>query len=810
MRLSRQQLRKRESMSQSGQVKIRLEGHNENRHVGKSIARVDAPDKVTGKAIYAMDINPNRLLHAKLLTSPVAHARLIEVDIEEAEKVEGVEVIITYKDVPDTRRGQFILDQPILATEKLRYIGEPIAAVAAETPEIAEEAVNLIKLQYEELPAVFDLEEAFSENPCATVHEDVRSYQFAKQGDPRFEKRDHVDEEYTNRPNLMYTDSLEVGEVESAFEDADHVVEGRYEVKSLQHCSMEPHVSVGRRMGSTIKIWTSQQVPHNIETELCMAYPELNPGDIEIKSPYVGGGFGGKITPFIESILVGILQKTDRPVRLQLTRAEEYMVGVSRPQVIVRVKDGVTKEGKIIARDSEILFNVGAYNEQVFRCTVSGPSVTVGSYKIPNVKYTSCAVYTNLPKYAAFRGFGKPEVNWAMERHMDKIARVVGLDPIEYRLKNLLRAGDINAKGETLGKVDTEACLIKSAEGLRSIDIESKYPEYDTEEWKIGIGIAYGNKPVSRASAAATIKVQRDMNVIAYIGAPEIGQGAETVLTQIIAEGFDIELGKVKIIAGDTANSPYDRGPTGSRFTYHTGNAVRKAIADVKQKMFDLAVGEFDEKIDSSDLKTSDGEIILKGKEDNRISVNRLFSNYGQMVGVSNTMLKEGGELIGTATYDSRKGGKHHAFWTPVGQAALVAVNQITGRVEVLRMITATDVGFALNPKSVEQQIEGATGQGISSALYEEIIYEKGLVVNPNFKDYRIPGTMELPYESETIIIETEDEVGPYGARGVGEMGMMASAPAIGNAIVNALSIEFDTIPITPERVIEALENQSN
>ncbi len=694
----------REGMSQSSQEEIRLDRHNKNRYVGESIARVDAPDKVTGKAIYAMDINPNRLLHAKLLTSPVAHARLIKVDLEEAEKVEGVEVIITYKDVPGTRRGQFILDQPILATEKLRYIGEPIAAVAAETPEIAEEAVNLIKLQYEELPAVFDLEEAFSENPRVTVHENVRDYQFAKQGDPRFEKRDHVDDKYVNRPNLMYMDSLEVGDVELAFEDADCVVEGRYEVKSLQHCSMEPHVAVGRRVGSTIKIWTSQQVPHNIEAELCMAYPELMPGNIEIESPYVGGGFGGKITPFIESILVGILQKTDRSVRLQLTRAEEYMVGVSRPQVIVRVKDGVTKEGKIIARDSEILFNVGAYNEQVFRCTISGPSVTVGSYKIPNIKYTSCAVYTNLPKYAAFRGFGKPEVNWAMERHMDKIARELGLDPVEYRSKNLLRAGDTNAKGETLGKIDTEACLRKPSDRMRSIDIGREYPEYDTEEWKIGVGIAYGNKPVSRSSAAATIKVQRDMNVIAYIGAPEIGQGAETVLTQIIAEDFDMELEKVKIIAGNTANSPYDRGPTGSRFTYHTGNAVRKAIADVKQKMFDLAVGEFDEKIDSSDLKTSNGKIILKGKEESWISINDLFSNYGQMVGVSNTMLKEGGELIGTATYDSRKGGKHHAFWTPVGQAALVAVNQITGKVEVLRMVTAIDVGYALNPKNVDDK----------------------------------------------------------------------------------------------------------
>ena len=367
-------------MSQSSQEKSKIENKSENRHVGESVPRSDAPDKVSGRAIYAMDINPNRVLHVKLLTSPVAHAKLIGVDTTEAEKMEGVEVVITYEDVPDTRRGQFILDQPILATNKLRYIGEPIAAVAAETPEMAEDAVNLIKLQYEELPAIFDLEDAFSENPQAIVHEDVRSYQFAKQGDPRFEKREHSDEEEIYRPNLMYVDSLEVGEVESAFQDADCIVEGRYEVKSLQNCSMEPHVAKGQRKGKSNKIWTSQQVPHNIETELCMAYPELNPGDIEIKAPYVGGGFGGKITPFMESILVGVLNKTERPVRLQLTRAEEYMVGVSRPQVIVRVKDGVTKDGKILARDSEILFNVGAYNEQVFRCTVSGPSITVGSY----------------------------------------------------------------------------------------------------------------------------------------------------------------------------------------------------------------------------------------------------------------------------------------------------------------------------------------------------------------------------------------------------------------------------------------------
>lgn len=794
-------------MSQPKQLTESDEEESE-RHVGKPVNRPDAPAKVTGEALYTMDLQPGRLLHAKLVTSRVAHAELKSVDTSPAEELDGVHAVATYDDVPDTRRGQFILDQPIFAADKVRYIGEPIAIVAAETEDIAEEAASLVEVEYERLDEVFDLDEAFKRDPPATVHENVRDYRFATQGDPRYASRGHVDDEDRDRPNLMYKDTNHDGDVDKAFEEAEIVVEDEYDVKPIQHCSMEPHVAIGHSTPDGITIWTSQQVPHNIEKEICMVYPDISAADLSVETPYVGGGFGGKITPFLETMVVAITQKVSRPVRLQLTRSEEFTTGVSRPDVRTRVKDGVTEDGELIARDVEIKFNSGAYNEQVFRCTCSGPSAAVGAYDIPNVRWNSYAVYTNRPMYAAFRGFGKPEVNFAIERHMNRVADELGMDPLEYRSKNLLREGDVNTKDETLGPNDTEGCLRKPIEYVNSADLEAEFPEYDSDEWELGVGLAYGSKPVSRAASSVTVRIMQDMKIEVRAGAPDIGQGSDTMLTQIAAEELNVEMDHVKLITGDTDKTPYDRGPTGSRFTFHTGNSLRKAVGKAKEKLFDQAAEHFDETVDPGDLATEDERVFVKDNPDNSIHVNELFSDYGQQIGVANTMLKDGGELIGTATYDARRGGEDHAFWTPVGQAAAVAVNTITGQTEVLRFATACDVGRAINPKNVEQQIEGATAQGIASALFEEIIYDGGQVMNPNFKDYRVPGATELPYDSEAIILESYDDEGPYGAKGVGEMGMMASAPAIAHAVTDAIGVEFDTIPISPERVVEALSEE--
>lgn len=779
----------------------------EYEHVGRSVSRTDAPAKVSGEALYTMDLQPSNLLHAKLVNSQVAHARLTSVDTSAAENLDGVELVVTATEAPNTKRGAHILDQPIFAEEKVRYIGEPIALVAAETEAIAEEAVTLVDIEYERLDAVTDLETAFSQEPPAVIHENVRDYEFTVQGDPRYERREHVgDDDDSDRPNLMYTDTGDVGDVDDAFEEADHVVEGEYEVKPFQHCSMEPHVAIAQSTYEGITIWASQQTPHQAHTEICLAYPDIDPADLTIKTPFVGGGFGAKETPFIETRVLAAALQTTRPVRLALSRSEEFTTSVSRPQAITRIRDAVTDDGTILARDAEILFNVGAYNEQMFKATCSGPNALFGAYDIPNVRWRSHAVYTNRPPYGAFRGFGKPEVNWAVERHMNVVAETIGVDPLEYRSKNLLRTGDTNAKGEVMVPADTEACLRRPLERITSVDVAAEYPEYLSDEWSIGVGFAYGTKPVSRAAAAVTVYVKRDMIVEVHAGAPDIGQGSDTMLTQVAAEVFDIDMEQVRLVTGDTDRTPYDRGPTGSRFTYHTGNALRKAADEVKSKMFELAARKFTPSVAPENLTTEDGQIFVRDDSERSIDINELFSSFGQQVGVSNTMLEDGGELLGTATYDARRESEHHAFWTPVGQAALVAVNDLSGQTEVLRFVTASDVGRAINPKNVEQQLEGGAAQGISSALFEEIVYDGGQIMNPNFKDYRIPFATELPYESETIILESADEEGPFGARGIGEMGVVPAAPAIGNAVVDALGIEFDTIPITPERVLEAHE----
>lgn len=778
----------------------------ETRHVGTAVPRTDAPSKVSGRATYTMDMDMSGMLHAKLVTSPLAHARVKSIDLSAAEELDGVEVVASADDVPATRRGAHILDQPIFAEDKVRYIGEPVAIVAAETEDIAEEAVGLVDVEYERLDEITDLDDAFSFDPPAVVHENVRDYEFMIQGDPRYGKRSHVTDEDGDRPNLMYKDTGDVGDVESAFEEADHVIEGEYEVKPFQHCSMEPHVAIAQSTVEGLTLWASQQTPHQAHTEICLAYPDLTPADLTVKTPFVGGGFGAKETPFIETRVIAAALQTDRPVKLKLSRSEEYTTSVSRPQAKTYIRDAVTDDGELLARDAEIKFNVGAYNEQMFKATCSGPNALFGSYDIPNVRWQSYGIYTNRPPYGAFRGFGKPEVNWAVERHMNEVAEKIGMNPLEYREKNLLREGDTNVKGEKMVPSDTVACLRRPVEEVKNVDIESEFPEYASDEWTVGVGYAYGTKPVSRAAAAVTVYVKRDMVVEVHAGAPDIGQGSDTMLTQIAAEVFDIDMDDVRLVTGDTDRTPYDRGPTGSRFTYHTGNALRKAASEAKTKMFELASKRFDDSVNPEELETVDGGIFVAGDQDRSIHVNDLFSAFGQQQGVSNTMLAEGGELLGTATYDARDAGEHHAFWTPVGQAALVAVNELTAKTDVLRFVTACDVGRAINPKTVEQQLEGGAGQGIASALYEEIVYDGGRVANPNFKDYRIPFATELPYESETIIIESADEEGPFGARGVGEMAVVPAAPAVGNALVDALGASFDTIPITPERILPAME----
>ena len=768
-------------------------------YVGKSLPRPDAKTKVTGSAQYVMDFFPDDLLYAKLIQSTHSHAEIVDIDISKAVILEGVVGIFTSDDVPSIRRGQFILDQPIFAIDKVRYVGEPIGIVVAETEKIAEEALTRVKIKYKPLPGIFSFEEALSTAPPAIVHDAIRDYEVAVSGDdPRHQQITHMSNSEDCPPNLLYVVDGSSGDLESQFKSSDLIVEATYESKAFQNCCMEPHVAIAHNTPEQLLIWTSHQVPHQVKKELLEVYPTLSADNIAVKTFYVGGGFGNKETAFIETRIVAAALHFDRPVRLSFSRADEFLL--SRTNVQTHVKDGVSKDGKLLAREVSIKFNVGAYNEEAIRMVRGLPHVVYGSYHIGAVKWHCDAVYTNLPPAAAFRGFGKPEVNWALERHMDKTAHKLGLDPLDFRAKNILREGDQNAIGETLGPNDTEGCLRLPIYHLRGLDLSYLKSIYPSPEWTFGTGFAYGNKPVSRLRTSISARLKHGPLIEISTGAPDIGQGSESMLTQIAAEEFGLDPSHIKIIAGNSEAVPLDPGPTGSRYTYHAGNALKLALSEIKEKVFNIASSHFFNDIPTEQLSLSSEGTISPIKSPNKsISLNDFFPKNHE-----DSPLHQN-DLSHTAIFDSRVSGEYHAFWTPIGQAAIVAINNLTGLVKVLHFCTACDVGKAINPSIVEQQLEGGAAQGISSALYEEVIYENGHIINSNFKDYRIPTASELDFDSTTIILESNETSGPYGAKGVGEMGVMAAAPAIGNAIYDAIGIDMNIIPITPERILKAI-----
>lgn len=760
--------------------------------VGRSVERTDAAGKVTGEAAYTMDMYPDDVLHAKLVTSDEAHARLREVDTAAAERVDGVVAVATAEDAPEALLGEFVFDQPVFPSEKVRYVGEPIAIVAAESEAIAESAVDLVDVSYESLASVTDMSAAYERDPPATLHENVREYETDEEGF-------HIDGPDSDRTNLLTTATEKSGDLDAAFEEADLVVEDEYEVEPLQHCTMEPHVAVARTDGESATLWTSHQIPHVIKRELSRLFPDLRTDDVVVNTPFAGGAFGGKETPVVEPRLLAVARKTDRPVRLALSRHQQYTTAPSRPEFRIRVRDGVTDDGDLLARDMTVDINVGAYNEQVFNIAISVPVSVLGSYDISAVRRRCNAIYTNRPPYGAFRGFGLAEVNFAAERHMDRVAAELGIDPLEYRARNLLEAGDQNALRETLHPCENEGVLRSPIERIRSVDVEAAYPEYAGEEWEIGVGHAYGNKSVPEGATEVRIDLEPSGDLTARIGAPDVGQGSNTVVSQMVAEEFDTTVDRVSIIAGDTDKTEPDmQGPSGSRFTPYTGNALRNAADALRDELVSLAAAILDGS-DPESLRLESGAVI----DDESASSLSLAEIAAHPRATESPLFKDG-SFSAVGEYEYRE--ENHIYWVPVSQAVIVACNTLTGKTDVLRIVTAADVGQAINPKTVEQQLEGGAGQGIGSALFEEIVYDDGRAVNGNFKDYRIPKATELPSDSETILYESVDTEGPFGAKSVGEVGVFPTGPAIADAVEDALGLKFTSLPMSPERIMAELQ----
>ena len=776
--------------------------------VGKSILRIDAREKAIGAAKYPIDLKLLEMIYGKIKRSTHPHAKIRGMDTSKAEALPGVLSVITAKDVPDAKYGHGLNDQPLLARDKVRYIGEPIAAVAAVDEDIAEEALELIDVEYEELPAIFNVEEAFKPDCPAIIHEDYPKYENTFFPPAKMDVK---------RPNVANYFKIRRGDVEKGFKEADVVEEGKFQTARVQHVPMEPHGAIARaESDGSITVWTGSQQPYLLTTQLS-GLLKIDPSKIRVIVPYLGGGFGNKTQMKTEAVAIVLAQKTGRPVKITLTREEVFVGTTCRGDTITRIKIGAKKDGTITAMDIEIIYAAGGYTGDSFVYSIKGPFQPVGTYRSPNLKVDSYLVYTNQPVSGAFRGFGNPELNWPIESLMDKVARKLGMDSAEFRMKNLLEEGEENAFGEITHSTGARECIQKVLIALEW----GKEIEREKGVWKRGRGIAMGNKySVAPSASCAIVKVHHDGVIEVRTSAIEIGQGTLTALAQIAAEEFKVSIEKVKMITCDTAITPFDFGTVSSRTTYHVGNAIIMACQDAKNQMFELAA----EKLGANprDLETEAGKIYVKGSSQ-AIEIRDIFEETKGM-GHIGRYIPRGGEILGKATFFSKIGKmdpetsqlldkreKASVFWTHVANGVEIEVNVDTGEINVLKFASAVDVGKAINPVSVEGQIQGGgLSMGIGIGLYEQMVLENGKCINAAFKDYRIPHARDLPSVENTYIeiVEAPHREGPYGAKGLGEATMLCTPAAIASAIYDAVGVRVNEIPITHEKLLNALSKR--
>lgn len=780
--------------------------------VGKSVQRVDIVEKVTGEAVFCTDVKLPRMLYAKLLRSPHPHARIKSINTSQAERLPGVRCIVTGRDAPERRYGFVVYDQPVLAKGVVRWAGEPVAAVAAENVEIAEEALERIEVEYEEIPPVFDAEQAMSKNPPVIIHPDLFSYETARKVPFDLE-----------RPNVFYHYKIRTGDVDKGFENADLVMENKFTTERMQHCALEPHATIVEPVaGRGLTVWSGRQDVWFLRNWIGGLFG-VKASSVRVIRPYVGGSFGSKYPIVVEPVAALLALKTSRPIKLVLTREEVFLSGGNRVPMTIYIKDGVSKGGCLVAREMKAILRCGAYSNILPAIARNCSFGAVGTYRVPNFKWDSYGVYVNEPPACNFRGFGSTQIIFAIESHMDMLAEKLGVDAVEFRRKNILKEGEPNVTGEITHSIGAGKCLDEMADFLKV----AEKPK-DEGPWKKGGGISLANKlSAAPSTALATVKIKEDGTILVYHGADDIGQGCNTVAAQIAAEEFGISVDRVKVIFADTFETSYfHNGSTSSRVTYHLGNAVRMACDATKKRLFQLAAERL--KAAPDELEAKGGEIYVKGADKNRIKIVELFSGYrGDNPGQYGAYTR-GGEIVGGATWiqeytpedpetgqidpnAASKGMRLVSFWSHSAKAVEVAVNIETGQVRVLRIGSAVDMGQPINPKMCEQQAEGGMGMGIGDSLFEEMQMEKGVVLNPNFTDYKLPSVMQMPPLSDvkSVFAPAPHKDGPFGAKGLGEVVSVGVQSAIANAIYNATGVRIKELPMTPERVLQALRSKS-
>jgi len=746
--------------------------------VGKGVPRVDGIAQVTGEATYCADIFMKGMLHGKILRSPHPHAKILHLDTSKAKGLLGVRAVITGKDTLGIKYGPFGSDEYPLAVDKARFIGDEVAAVAADTIDIAEEALELIEVDYEILPAVFDPFEAM-EPGAPEVHAHVKN-------------------------NIAYSSVFRWGQaIDELMDRCEVILEDRFKTHSQVHSYTEPHCSVATwGQNGYVTLWASSQGPYYLKLDLLktLGIPEHK---LRIIKPALGGGFGGKRDLLEPSFCAILLSKlSGRPVKVEYSREEEYTVTRHRHPMNIWLKVGARKDGKLILFDCKNVVDNGAFNSRGPAITFYAGQALASLYRVQGVRYDCKLVYTNTSAGGAFRGFGNLQMRFALESMVDMIAEEIGMDAADLRMANIIGPGETTLDKKRVTSCGLSECIQKVTESSEWSKKRKKPGEL------LGVGMAcYDYVSGFRAffphdSSSANVKINDDGSVNLFTGASDIGQGSDTVLCQIVAEVLGINIDQVKIISADTDVTPMDLGSYASRVTFIAGNATKLAATEARDRLAQVVADELEARPD--DILFEKGRIFVTGSPDKGFS----FQDAAKLA-----LNKEGLIVMGRGSYDPpsemidlKTGeGQVSPAYSYGAQVAEVEVNPETGSVKVTKVYSATDCGFAINPLAIKGQAEGSVVCAEGMTLYERPFFDGGKVLNPSFLDYHIPTSMEMP-EIDSILVETIDPEGPFGAKGVSEGYQVPGAPAIANAIYHATGIRIREVPVNQDEILKGLE----
>ena len=739
------------------------------KQVGIAIPKVDSLEKVLGEAKYGADLSSKEPFHLKVVRSPKPHAKIVRIEINDALKVPGVERIFTAKDVPGRNlSGVINKDQPILASDRVRYVGDPVALVSTQTEEAAEEAAKKVLVVYEDLPFINRPEEALKLD-APLIHE---------------------------KGNLLYEFRVIKGDVQAGFKEAEIIVEETYTTTWIDHAYLEPDagLSYSDDEGRITVVCPTQNVHYDQkEVAALLALPSEK---VRIIQCATGGGFGGRLDITVQCLLALAAFHLKKPVKIVYSREEVFQVTSKRHPLTIRYKSGAGKDGKLTAVEVDILGDTGAYASYGSTVAIRSAIHATGPYEVPHVKVRSRMVYTNNPWAGAMRGFGVPQMAFAHESQMDLLAKELKIDPIEIRLKNALHVGSETASGQTLmtsvgiGETLKKVKEWRDQRGISKID--SKKPFI-----KKGIGVGsmwygIGNTGVANPSTAQ-MEIDPNGEVRLFTGAADIGQGSDTVLLQIASESLGVPLKEIRLIRADTAITTDAGATSASRQTYVSGNAILDAIKNLKQEITKEASRLLE--VDRQDLFFEDGKIKSKSNPSVSLSIKEMAKRCGRV------LRGEGSFDPETTRLDPETGqGAPYATYAFATHLAEVEVDTETGKVKVNRVIASHDVGKAIHPKNVMGQIMGGVAMGTGFALMEEFIPDE----TTSFVNYLIPTSKDVP-EVIPILVENEEPTGPFGAKGVGEPAVIPSAPAILNAIADAIGERIFHLPANLERVMEAV-----